>query len=671
MNTIALVGNPNCGKTSIFNGITGTNQHVGNWPGVTVEKKEGILNFNGVKYNIVDLPGTYSLGAYSDDEIVARDFILKEHPDVVINVIDGTNIERNLYLTTQLMEMGVNIVIALNMIDELKGKKIYIDLEKFSNELGVPVIATAASKKIGIDELIKKTIETININEKQKNKIIYGQVLQNEISRLKDLIEKNISGLSYPAEWIAIKLLEKDPYIMDIVYKHGNSNIMHEVEKSIEDITNSLMEPELLIVDKRYSFITEVVKKSVTKPDEYIETTTDKIDKILTHKWLGLPIFAAIMFLVYQLTFKIGQDLLGGIVESAFGILGGKLEIFLQNINAPKMLISFIVDGIMGGVGSVLAFMPLIIIMYMLLGILEDSGYMARAAYVMDRIMRALGLHGKTFISMIVSSGCNVPGIMATRTLDSKQDRMIAILINPFISCGARLPVYLVFISAFFKEKGGLILFVLYTTGILVALIMGKIFSKTLLKGEPSYFLMELPPYRIPTLRNVLLNMWDKVSGFLKRAGTIIFTVVTLLWILSVLPYGVEPYSAQSILGKIGSFIAPIFKPAGFGTWEASVGLFSGIAAKEAVVATLGMVYSGINEGTGIVNAIRESFTPLSAFSFMIMTLLYTPCAATIGTIKKETNSTKWTIFAVLYTFAIGWTAAVLVFQVGKLMGFN
>ena len=495
--------------------------------------------------------------------------------------------------------------------------------------------------------------------------------MQNEISRLKDLIEKNISGLSYPAEWIAIKLLEKDPYIMDIVYKHGNSNIMHEVEKSIEDITNSLMEPELLIVDKRYSFITEVVKKSVTKPDEYIETTTDKIDKILTHKWLGLPIFAAIMFLVYQLTFKIGQDLLGGIVESAFGILGGKLEIFLQNINAPKMLISFIVDGIMGGVGSVLAFMPLIIIMYMLLGILEDSGYMARAAYVMDRIMRALGLHGKTFISMIVSSGCNVPGIMATRTLDSKQDRMIAILINPFISCGARLPVYLVFISAFFKEKGGLILFVLYTTGILVALIMGKIFSKTLLKGEPSYFLMELPPYRIPTLRNVLLNMWDKVSGFLKRAGTIIFTVVTLLWILSVLPYGVEPYSAQSILGKIGSFIAPIFKPAGFGTWEASVGLFSGIAAKEAVVATLGMVYSGINEGTGIVNAIRESFTPLSAFSFMIMTLLYTPCAATIGTIKKETNSTKWTIFAVLYTFAIGWTAAVLVFQVGKLMGFN
>lgn len=671
MFTIALVGNPNCGKTTIFNGITGTNQHVGNWPGVTVEKKEGCLKYNGIEYNIVDLPGTYSLGAYSDDEIVARDFILKEHPNVVINVVDGTNIERNLYLTTQLMEMGVNIVVALNMIDELESNGISVDIEKLSKELGVPVVATSASKKIGINDLVKKTIETINMNEKATNKINYGQILQREISRLKSFIEENIKGLPYPGEWIAIKLLEKDPYVIDIINKYENSNIIHEVERSIEEITNSSMEPELQIVDKRYNFIGKVVKKSITKPNEYIETTTDKIDKILTHKWLGLPIFAIIMFLVYQLTFKIGQDLLGSIVESAFGILGGKLEVFLQNINAPKVLISFMVDGIMGGIGSVLTFMPLIMIMYMLLGILEDSGYMARAAYVMDRIMRALGLHGKTFISMIVGSGCNVPGIMATRTLDSKQDRMIAILINPFISCGARLPVYLVFISAFFKEKGGLILFVLYAIGILVALIMGKIFSKTLFKGESSYFLMELPPYRIPTLRNVSLNMWDKVSGFLKKAGTIIFAVVTLLWVLSVLPYGVEPYSAQSILGRIGSFIAPIFKPAGFGTWEASVGLFAGIAAKEAVVATLGMVYSGISEGAGLVDAIRESFTPLTAFSFMIMTLLYTPCAATVGTIKKETNSAKWTIFAVLYTFAIGWTAAVLVFQIGKLIGFN
>ncbi|NLH02439.1 MAG: ferrous iron transport protein B, partial [Clostridiales bacterium] len=330
-----------------------------------------------------------------------------------------------------------------------------------------------------------------------------------------------------------------------------------------------------------------------------------------------------------------------------------------------------VTDGIFGGIGAVLEFVPLIMVLYIFLGILEDSGYMARAAYVMDRIMRALGLHGKTFISMLIGVGCNVPGIMSTRTLDSKKDRMIAILINPFISCGARLPIYLVFIAAFFPNHGGTVLFILYATGFIVAILMGKLFSKTLFNGETSYFIMELPPYRMPTVKGVLIHMWDKVGGFLRRAGTIIFAVVTMLWVLSILPYGVEPYSQASILGRIGSFISPIFKPAGFGTWQASVGLFAGIVAKEAVVATLGMVYAGVEEGAELVASIQQAFTPLSAFAFMIMTLLYTPCAAVIGTVRRETNSWKWTLFTVVYTFLVGWIGAVLVFQIGRLLGFS
>jgi len=378
-----------------------------------------------------------------------------------------------------------------------------------------------------------------------------------------------------------------------------------------------------------------------------------------------------IMFTMFQLTFAIGEDLLGGLFADGIEMLGLVVGSFLVNINSPEWLVSFTTDGIFGGVGAVVEFIPLIVVLYGLMGFLEDSGYMARAAYLMDNIMRALGLQGKAFISMIVGFGCNVPGVMSTRTLENKRDRMIAILINPFMSCGAKLPIYLVFIAAFFPKKGGLILFILYFIGILVALITGKIFSKTLFKGEASYFIMELPPYRIPTTRNVIRNMWDNVSDFLKRAGTTIFAVVTMLWILSVLPLGVEPNSQGSILGQIGTIIAPIFRPAGFGTWQAAVGLFSGIAAKEAVVATLGLVYAGVEEGAELINAIQGAFTPLTALSFMVMTLLYTPCASTIATIKKETNSYKWAVFSVVYTFAIGWFAAVLIFQVGRLLGFN
>lgn len=671
MITIALAGNPNCGKTTIFNALTGSNQHVGNWPGVTVEKKEGILKFEGKQYNIVDLPGTYSLGAYSEDEVVARDFILKEKPDLVINVVDATNIERNLYLTTQLLEMGVKVIIALNMMDETQKAGIKIGIDALSKQLKVPIVPTIASRKKGIEDLKIKLSEVLSGNTDKPEKITYGREINAAIKSLENIIKQNASTKDYPSAWLALKLLENDKYIVDLVGKR-NPHILEKAQNHVENLTKSIgLEPEMVIVDKRYEFISKVVAKSVEKPKNRVETTSDKIDKVLTHKWFGLPIFALIMFWIYQLTFAVGKEVLGGSVAFLLETLSENVIGFLKSINAPEMLVSFVVDGVFGGVGAVLEFVPLIMVLYILLGILEDSGYMARAAYVMDRIMRALGLHGKTFISMLVGVGCNVPGIMSTRTLDSKKDRMIAILINPFISCGARLPIYLVFISAFFPKHGGIVLFTLYATGFIVAILAGKLFSKTLFKGEASYFIMELPPYRMPSVRGVLIHMWDKVGGFLKRAGTVIFAVVTMLWVLSVLPYGVEPYSKASILGKIGSSISAIFKPAGFGTWQASVGLFAGIVAKEAVVATLGMVYAGVEEGAELITAIQQTFTPLSAFSFMIMSLLYTPCAAVIGTVRRETNSWKWTLFTVVYTFIVGWIGAVLVFQIGRLLGFS
>lgn len=664
MNTIALVGNPNSGKTTLFNALTGSNQHVGNWPGVTVERKEGNFKYNDTEYTVVDLPGTYSLGAYSEDEIVARNYILTANPDVVINIIDATNIERNLYLTTQLMGMGINIVVALNMMDEAKQKQIEIDIEKLSKNLGLPVVPIIASKSTGLKDLIEKSIEMMDTNENSNVNFSYGEALEKEI---KD-IENNLEGLDlvYPKRWVAVKILEGDSEIKNIKAIQNLKSLKDRLF-FLED-KNAAYEFE--IVDKRYSFIGNVLSDSLKRPQNEVITVTDKIDKVITHKYFGIPIFALIMFVIFQLTFSFGQNFLGGYMASLVEIIGDGVLNVLTYLGASNWIKDFFVNGVFAGVGTVLEFIPLIMVLYFFLGILEDTGYMARAAYIMDSLMRALGLHGKTFISMIVGFGCNVPGIMATRTLENKKDRMIALLINPFMSCGARIPIYLIFIAAFFPNHGGIALFALYFLGIIVALVVGKVFSKTLFKGEVSHFIMELPPYRLPAFKYVVRDMWAKVKDFVVRAGTIIFAVVTLLWILSMLPLGVEPYSQASILGRIGTFIAPIFRPAGFGTWQASVSLFAGIAAKEAVVATLGMVYAGVTEGSELIDAIRSSFTTLSAISFLVMVLLYTPCAAVIGTVKRETNSYKWAIFMAIYPFVIGWVFAVLIYQIGTLLGF-
>ncbi|MEG0134298.1 ferrous iron transport protein B [Clostridium sp.] len=663
---IALVGNPNCGKSSIFNALTKGRQHIGNWPGVTVEKKEGKLKYNGKEYSVIDLPGTYSLGAYSEDEVVARDYILKENPDVVINVVDATNLERNLYLTVQLIELGVNVVLVLNMMDNAKNKGININSDELSKRLGIPVVETVATKKDGIERVIE---ESIKCKKSYNKKISTNKSLIDRINILKSCLKDK--ELDYSSEWISLKLLENDKNIRRYIEECGYEDVLNRADELIEDyIESEGLEPEMAIVDERYNFISNITKGILKKPSTRSKTLSDKIDAVVTNKFLGIPIFAVIMYILYDITFKVGaglQEWLGGGIEAIGALVVEKLE----GIGSPDFLNGFIGDGIFAGVGSVLSFVPLIMVMYFLMGLLEDSGYMARAAYIMDRVMKALGLHGKTFISMIIGSGCNVPGIMATRTLESKKDRMIAILINPFVSCGARLPIYLVFIDAFFQTHASLILLSLYLLGIIVALICGKILSKTLFKGESSYFVMELPSYRVPSLKNVAILTWEKGGAFIKKAGVIILPAVVVIWILSVLPFGVEQYSEASILGRIGEFIAPIYVFAGFATWQASVALFSGIVAKEAVVATLGMLYVGASEGTELISAIAANFTPLSAMSYMVMTLLFTPCLAALGAIKRETNSWKWTAFSAISSFVIALIVATLVYQGGLLLGFK
>ncbi|MFX0548727.1 ferrous iron transport protein B [Hathewaya histolytica] len=669
---VALMGNPNSGKTSLFNALTGSRQHVGNWPGVTVEKKEGTLKYKGRTIRVVDLPGTYSLSAYSEDEVVARNYLIKDKPEVVINVVDSSNIERHMYLTTQILELGCKTILDLNMIDEAEKNGVKINRSALEKDMGIKIVETVASRKKGVPELLDAVIEASEQKIKPKEiEVTCENDFQTQVNKIATELEMKEPNLEYPFKWTATKLIENDSYMVDYIQSKGLDDVLSSVKQSIDSLTDVYgYEPECLIVDKRYEYISNLLKGKVHKKEEYEETLSDKIDKVITNKYLGLPIFAIIMFLMYQVTMTFGNDFLGEHVGEGFEALkefaGGYLS------NSPELFKSFIVDGIIGGLGEVIVFVPLILTMYFIIGILEDVGYMSRAAYVMDRFMSSLGLHGKTAVSMIIGSGCNVAGIMSTRTLESKKDRMIAILVNPFISCSARLPVYTLFAAAFFGTRklgifslSGIVVFSLYVLGILAAILSAKLFSKTLFKGEKSYFLMELPPYRVPSLKSVLLNMWDKASAFIKKAGTIIFAIVVIVWVLSNLPMGVEPGSADSILGKLGSIIAPIFKPLGFGTWQAGVSLITGVLAKESVIATMATVYSVTEEG--LQSAIQTQFTPLAAYAFMVFTLLYSPCMAVLGTIKKETNSHKWALFSAVYTTVVAWVAAFLIYNVGSL----
>ncbi|MGB9803720.1 ferrous iron transport protein B [Desulfofundulus sp.] len=672
---IALAGNPNSGKTSIFNNLTGARQHVGNWPGVTVEKKEGRLIYEGVSHRVVDLPGIYSVGAVSEDEIIARNYILKEKPDVIINVIDASNIERNLYLTIQLLEMGANVVLALNMMDEAESRHISIDVARLSEILGISIVPTVATKKQGMKELLTCAFNAARNPKQQPLKITYQREVEEELASLETIIASH-AGLmrDYPLRWLAIKLLEEDDRFVEEIRKYpGSTDLLARREKSVRrlrELTGE--EPEILLADQRYGFIGGLVRETVkrhTRVEQRL-SLSDKIDRIVTNRYLGLPIFLFSMWAVFQFTFKLGNPMVDWI-ETFFQWLGEVVGKGLSAVGAPQIVNSLVVDGIIGGVGAVLVFVPLIFLLFLAISFLEDSGYMARAAYIMDRFMHALGLHGKSFMPMLIGFGCNVPAILATRTLENKRDRLITILINPLMSCTARLPIYVLFAGAFFGARQGLVVFSIYLLGILLAIIMGKVFQTFLFKGEAAPFVMELPPYRMPTLRGTLIHMWDRGSAFLRKAGTIIFGVVVLIWLLSVLPWGVEPASRESLIGRLGAIFAPVLAPAGFGTWEAASALLFGLLAKEVVVSTLGVIYGVGEEAKSLIPIIQQHWTPLSAYAFMAMCLIYIPCAATIGAIKRETNSWKWTAFAIGYSLVLGWLVAVIIYQVGHLLGLS
>lgn len=666
---VGLAGNPNVGKTTVFNQLTGMRQHVGNWPGKTVEKAEGHFNFDGVEFNVVDLPGNYALSAHSIEEIVSRDFIVDEDSDVIINVVDAANLERNLYLTVQMMELGANLILALNMNDFARKKEHYIKVKEMSELLGFPVIEINAKDKKGFDELLKTTIKQAKNPIDTSKKLVYGDELREHLGDIQNLIEKDEVLTNVPSIWTAIKLLEDDEIVTKKVEssKYG-SQIMDEVKNVKKHLKTVFGESaEEIIANARYAFIDGLIKESVEKPEVEKPTFSDKIDNIVTNRILGIPIFLVILYVMFQIVFTVGAPF-QELIENGFNWLGETIVAVL----GEGFVSSFFVDGIIGGVGGVLSFIPQIALMFLVISVLEDSGYLARAAFVMDKVMHKLvGLHGKAFIPMILGFGCGVPGIMATRTMENESDRLLTMMILPFMSCTARLPVYALFIAAFFTAYQGQILFAIYLIGIAVAIIVAAILKRTLFKGMSSPFVMELPSYKVPSLKGVLLHTWEKTKGFIRKAGTIILAASIVIWILSSFPVGVEYGTQESVVGQIGTAISPIFAPLGFGEWQPSVSLLFGVVAKEVVVSTLSSLFGVAEEGIGIENAVHGVFTPLTAFVFMIFVLLYVPCFAAIGTVKQETNSWKWPLTMVAITTITAYIVSFITYSIGLGLGFT
>ncbi|KZX12864.1 ferrous iron transport protein B [Methanobrevibacter oralis] len=663
---VGLAGNPNVGKTTVFNQLTGMRQHVGNWPGKTVERAEGSFKFEDASFDVVDLPGNYALSAHSIEEIVSRDFIVDDDSDVIINIVDAANLERNLYLTVQMMELGANLVIALNMNDFAKKKDYIIDIKLMEELLGFPVVEVNAKTKEGFDKLLRTVQNVADKKVDSGAKLSYGDELKTHLAELQALIEKDNDLLDVPSIWTAIKLLEKDSIIIEKVQGSSQSSkIMVEVDKVSKHLHDIYGEgAEEVVANARYAFIDGLVAEAVKKPDVYKETTTDKIDKIVTNRILAIPIFLIIMFILFQLTFTISAPFCDA-VDGFFGWLGE----YVVEVLGDNALSSLLSNGIIGGVGGVLVFLPQIIIMFLFLSILEDSGYLARAAFALDKIMhKVVGLHGKAFIPMILGFGCGVPAVMATRTMENESDRLLSMMLIPFMSCTARLPIYSLFVAAFFTAYEGQVLFAIYMLGILVALVVAAILKRTLFKGMSSPFVMELPTYKIPSVKGVLLHTWEKTKGFLRKAGTIILAASIIIWILSSVPFGVEYGSQESALGMIGTVIAPIFAPLGFGEWQPAVAIVMGLVAKEVVVSTFGTLFGVEEEGEGINNAMHDLFTPISAFAFMAFTLLYVPCFAAIGAIKEETNGWKWPLIMSGITLVTAYIVAFLIFNLGGVL---
>lgn len=713
--TVALVGNPNAGKTSLFNIASGAHEHVGNYGGVTVDSKEGYFKHNGYQIKIVDLPGTYSISAYTPEELYVRKFLVEDKPDVVINVVAASNLERNLYLTTELIDMELPVVIDLNMYDELLESGSQFDYQKLSKLLGIPIVPTVCKSGVGISDLFDAVIRLYEGKDPivRRIKIYYGNEIENSISKLNILIDKESrTEKLFPTRYLSVKLLEKDKEIARYIeYSCNNAFVILDKaaaeQKSIED--NLGEDTESAITNARYGFVAgglkETFKEKIKESD-----ATRIIDAVVTNKYLGFPLFFFFMWVMFECTFRLGSYPMDWI-ESGVDWLGN----FVRRYMSDGMLKDLIVDGIIGGVGGVIVFLPNIVILYAFISFMEDSGYMARAAFIMDKVMHKMGLHGKSFIPLIMGFGCNVPAILATRTIESRNSRMITMLINPFMSCSARLPVYLLFVGLFFKSHAGLALFGLYLTGILLAVISARLFKRFLFAGNDTPFVMELPPYRMPTLKAVLRHMWDKADQYLRKMGGVILVASILIWFLGYFPqndhtetavngriqdverlykegqindvskeeqinelksYRNKEHVENSYIGKIGKFIEPVMKPLGF-DWKIGVSLLTGGAAKEVVVSTLAVLYSGNSEEdqTSLQNRLLSStksdgtptFTPLVVIGFLLFVLIYFPCIATIAAIKEESGSWKWGIFSIVYSTLLAWLVAFAVYQIGSL----
>ena len=664
----ALIGNQNCGKTTLFNQLTGANQHVGNFPEVTVDQKVGEIKEHK-NCSVVDLPGIYSLRPYTSEEIVTRDFLINEKPDAIINIVDATNIERNLYLTLQLLEMQIPMVLALNMMDEVRNNGGSIDVMGMSEKLGIPVVPISAVKAEGISELVEKVIRTA---EKKKYPKITDFCEKGPVHRcihaLSHQVEDHAQNLGISPRFAATKVVEND---VEIIKKLNFSrNEFEMMQHSIEEMeADHKMDRNAALADMRYTFIEKVCKDTVKHPKESKEhKRSEKIDKVLTNKYLAIPMFLAIMMLIFYLTFGlIGawlSDLLSLGIEQITDICDKGLTAYGIN----PVVHSLIIDGVFAGVGSVLSFLPVIVVLFFFLSILEDSGYMARIAFVMDKLLRKIGLSGRSFVPMLIGFGCTVPAVMATRTLSSDRDRKMTIMLTPFISCSAKIPVYSVFAMAFFKDHAALVMMALYVTGIVVSILVALILKGTVFSGKPVPFVMELPNYRLPSVKSVLQLMWDKAKDFLQRAFTIIFVATIIIWFLQTFDtrLNVVTDSANSLLAVLGRWVAPIFTPLGFGDWRISTSLITGFTAKEAVVSTMSVLC-----GTSMSNlpqTLGSFFTPLSAVSFLVFTLLYTPCVAAIAAIRREMDSALQAVGIVIMQCGIAWLVAFGVYQIGSLL---
>ena len=677
---IALAGNPNCGKTTLFNDITGSKQHVGNWPGVTVEQKTGKYKKNK-EIEIVDLPGIYSLSPYSAEEIVARDYIVDENPDVLIDIVDGTNIERNLYLTLQVLETKIPTVIALNMMDEVEASGTKIDVKKLSKILGVPVIPIVARNGKGVNELMEAAQKIASSKTQSNDLEVFSPQVNNYITEIVGLLDdndnQNHKSSSYEM-WQAIKILEEDEIVIEKLPGNKRAKITSIVEKANSDFNG---DTEAEIADQRYKFISEVVNKTVSKPlkanGQRKETTSDKIDKVLTNRIIAIPAFLVIMYALFSITFGEGPLGIGVWLQTIVtdfwdGPFTETIMGAIESMGAADWATGLVGDGILAGVGGVVSFLPQILVLFLLMSFLEDSGYMARVAFVMDRLFRRFGLSGKSFIPLLMGYGCSVPAVMASRTLESEKDRRLTIMITPFMSCGAKLPIYLMFAATLFTQYNQtLIIYSVYMIGIVVAVIGALILSNTLFKGETSNFIMELPQYRIPTLRSVLIHAWEKVKGFAIKAGTIILGSTILIWFLSSFNFSGMCEMDESILASIGRGIQWIFTPLGFGEWRASVAVVTGWIAKENIVSTFGVLFGAADavseaaaEGTAALPGLSAVFTQAAAFSYMAFNLLCMPCFAAVGAIKKEMGSWKWTGITIAFQMITAYIVAFIVYHV-------